>query len=270
MRKMVELFKIDFRKYLYSRTFWVMLAIYFVLIVLVFSGVEKFLNTTIKNAGQGAPLTVPEFSLYSFPAVWQNLTFLGGFFKIFLALIVIISVTNEFANRTIRQNIMNGMSREQFILSKVLFVMLLSLLSVIVLFVSGGVLGFLHTKEISFTLIFQKTGFLGAYFLELVTFSMLGLLIAFLIKKSGLAIGLLALYYYILEPVISRMLPETVANYLPVVSMGNLIDVPNSPLMQMFGVNFREYVSIPDVFITLAWSIVFAGIIYLYLRKQDL
>jgi len=269
MKKMRDLLKIDFPKYFYSKTFWIMLSIYFVLIVLVFSGIEKFLNTTLKNAGQSTPLTMPGFSLYSFPAVWQNLTFLGGFFKIIPALIVIISVSNEFTNRTIRQNIMNGMGRGQFILSKVLFVILLSFLSVMVLFVAGGVLGILHTEQISPDLIFQKTGFLWAYFLELVTFFLLSLVIAFLIKKSGLAIGMLALYYYILEPVVSRLLPETVAKYLPVVSMGNLIDVPNSPLMKMFGVSFSEFVSLPDVFICLAWSVVFIAFIYLYLRKQD-
>lgn len=266
---MADLFKIDYRKYFYSRTFWIMILIYLVLMVLVFSGVESFLNTALKNANTNSPVPMPEFSLYSFPYVWQNLTFLGGFFKIFLGIIIIIFIANEFTNKTIRQNIINGMSREQFILSKVIFVFLLSFVSMLILFVTGGIMGMLHTPDLKADMMFQKTGFLGAYFLELFTFGAMSLLIAFLIKKPGPAIALLALYYYIAEPVVSRILPAAVSRYLPVVSLGNLIDVPNSSLMKMFGINFREYVSVPDVFISLAWSIAFIGIIYLILRKQD-
>jgi hypothetical protein len=141
---------------------------------------------------------------------------------------------------------------------------------VFILFVSGGIMGFFRTPEPGLTLVFQKTDFLGAYFLELFTFGSLSLLIAFLIKKPGPSIAMLALYYYILEPVVSRILPQEVSRYLPVVSMGNLIDVPNSPLMKMFGISFRDMVSLPDVFISLGWSIVFTGIVILIMRKQDL
>ncbi len=267
---MDNLIKIDFRKYFYSRTFWIMIVIYLFLLVMLFIGVEGFLNAALKDAGKNSPATMPRFSLYQLPAVWQNLTFLGGFFKIFLGIIVIISVANEFANKTIRQNIMNGLSREQFVFSKVLFAFLLSFVSTFILFVSGGIMGVVHTGDIELMMIFQKTDFLGAYFLELFTFGSMSLLIAFLIKKSGPAIAMLALYYYILEPIISRMLPGTISKYLPVVSMGNLIDVPNSPLMQMFGINFRDTVSVPDVFITFGWNIVFIGVILLVLRRQDL
>jgi len=267
---MDNLFKIDFRKYFYSQTFWVMILIYLFLLVMMFVGVESLLNATLKDAGKNSPAPMPEFSLYQFPSVWQNLTFLGGFFKIFLGIIVIISVSNEFTNKTIRQNIINGLSREQFVFSKWLFVFLLGFASMLILFLSGAVMGILNTKDLQPMMIFQKTDFLGAYFLELLTFGSMSMFIAFLIRKSGPAIALLALYYYILEPIISRVLPESISVFLPVVSMGNLIDVPNSPLMQMFGINFRDTVSIPDVFISLGWNVVFVGIVLLVLRRKDL
>jgi len=154
----------------------------------------------------------------------------GGFFKIFLALIVIVSVAGEFSYKTIRQNVMNGMSRSEFLFSKVLFIFNLSLLSALVLFLTGTVLGLIKSEQVTFQLFFEKIEFIPAYFLELFTFNALALLIAFLLKKSGLAIGLLALYFYIIEPVASFIVPEKVAGYLPVEAMGNLIDKPNSPL----------------------------------------
>jgi len=267
---MISILKIDFRKYFFSRVFWILILIYLALITVVFFSSEKMLNNVIVEAGKGAPLTIPSFSLYSLPLVWHNLTFVGGFFKIFLALIVLTFITNEFSHKTIRQNIMLGMSRKQFLFSKVSFVFNLSLLSTLILFVSGSILGILHTDQVTSALFFEKIEFLPAYFLELFTFCSLALMLAFLIQRSGLSIGLLALYYYIIEPVVARTLPGTVSKFLPVKSMGNLIDVPNSSLMKMFGVNFREFISVPDIYICIVYSIVFIGITFLVITRKDL
>lgn len=247
-----------------------MISIYLGLIVIVFFSVEKLLNNVITDASKEAPIPIPGFSLYTFPLVWHNLTFLGGFFKIFLALIVIIFITNEFTYKTIRQNVMNGMGRSQFLFSKVLFVFNLSLLSAIILFVSGAILGMMKSEEVTAALFFEKIEFIPAYFLELFTFCTMAMLIAFLLQRSGLSIGLLLLYSYIFEPIVSYQLPENISKYLPLVAMGNLIDIPNSSLMKMFGVNFKEFISVPDVFTCLVYSAVFIGVVYLILQKKDL
>jgi len=266
---MLRLIKIDFKKYAYTRTFWVLLILYFVLIVAVFFLAENILNLVVNNAKTSAPLPIPDFSLYSFPQVWQNLAFLGGWGKILISLIVLIFVTNEFSYKTNRQNVMNGMSRGEFLASKVLFAMLLSLSATMVLFLSGLVLGFGHTAEFGFSLIFKNVEFLAAYFLELLTLSLLAMFAGFMLKSSGLAIVLFAVYYIVIENILSWVLPEQIAAFLPVNSLENLIDVPNSALMQMFGVNFSESVSLPDVFICIFWSLAFIGITYLFLKKSD-
>lgn len=267
---MYRLLKIDFRKYFFSKTFWVLISMYLALIVIVFFSAEKIINNVVVDLGQGAPMPVPEFSLYSLPLVWHNLTFVGGFFKIFLALIVMSFITNEYTYKTIRQNIMMGMSRSQFLLSKVLFVFNLSLLSTLILFISGSILGVMYTEQPTAALFFEKIEFLFAYFLELFTFCSMAMMLAFLLQRSGLSIGLLALYYYIIEPVLSFMVPEKVTKYLPVESMSNLIDIPNSSLMKMFGVNFKEYISVPDVYTCIVYSLLFIGITYWLIRKKDL
>lgn len=266
---MLRLIKIDFKKYAFTRTFWVLLTIYFVLIVAVFFLAESVLNAFLANAKTSAPVAAPDFSLYSFPYIWQNLAYLGGWFKILIALIVLIFVSNEFSYKTNRQNVMNGMSRGEFLASKVLFAILLSLFASIVLFLSGIVLGIGHTEEYSFSLIFENMEFLAGYFLELLTLSLLALLAAFLLRQSGLAIVLFAIYYVVAENILSAVLPDSLSRFLPIESMGNLIDVPNTALLRMFGVNFREYVSMPDVLTCIFWSVAFVGITYLFLKKRD-
>lgn len=247
-----------------------MLAVYFSLLILFFFGVEKFVNEALKNASDSSPVTIPAFSIYAFPYVWHNLAFLGGFLKIFLALIILYFVTSEFSNKTIRQNIMNGMSRSQFIVSKLLFVALLSLFSALVLLFSGFVLGMIHTEEVTFQLMTDKAAFIAAYFLEVFTFGVMAMLLGFLIHKPILSIGALAVYYYIAEPILSVVLPERIVPFLPVEAMGNLIDMPNTALMKMFGVNFRDYISLQDAIICVVYSLLFVGLIFLVYRKKDL
>ena len=266
---MLRLIKIDFKKYANSRTFWVLLLTYFVLIVAVFFLSEKVLNLFLENAKSTTQVPAPNFSLYSFPHVWQNMAFFGGGFKILIALIVLIFVTNEFSYKTIRQNVMNGMSREEFLLSKVLFSGLLSLSATLVLFFSGLVLGFEHTSEISISMVFSKIDFLAAYFLEIFTLSLMAMFVGFLLRQSGLAIILFALYYIVIETVMTAVSPDEISMFFPVESMSNLIDFPNSELLKMFNVNFSEIVSVPDVLICSFWSIFFVVMTYLLLKNRD-
>lgn len=267
---MKRLVKIDFRKYSHNRTFWVLSALYVVLVVFVFMVTESFLNNVMSHVGKNSPVNIPNFSLYSFPYVWHNMAFIAGFFKIFLALIVIIFVTNEYSYKTIRQNVMSGMSRVAFLFSKVLFVFFITLAVTIVLFLSALLLGFFHTEHLTAALVFSKMFFVPAYFLEVFTFLLLAMLFAFVLQKQGLAIAIFALYYYVLEPIIAFKLPDGVARFLPIKMITHLIDVPNSSLMKLFGVNFRETISWVDIWGCLGYSILFIGLVYLFLKNRDL
>ncbi len=267
---MNRLIKIDFRKYYHNRTFWVLSILYVLLVVSVFMGIESFLNHVVSNVGKNSQVAIPNFSLYSFPYVWQNLAYIAGFFKIFLALVVIIFVTNEYSYKTIRQNIMSGMSRGEFLSSKVIFAFFIALAVTVVLFLSALLLGFSHTEHVTSALIFAKMFFVPVYFLEVFTFLLLAMMFAFLLQKQGLSIAIFALYYYVVEPIIAFKLPDSVAHFLPVKMITHLIDVPNSSLMKLFGVNFRETVSWIDIWGCLGYSALFIGIVYFYLKNRDL
>ncbi len=267
---MIRLLKIDFRKYFYNRTFWILTITYLLVMVLVFYGIEHFLNSTLKNAGKNSSIPIPSFSLYSFPYVWQNLSYLAGYFKIFPALIILIFITAEYNYKTIRQNVMNGLSRMEFLMSKVIFVFFYSLLAALVLFFSALTLGFIHTsQEVEYTAL-ENSGFIIAYFLETFAFSTLAMFVGFLVQRSGLAIGTLILYYYIVEPVIDYKLPESISQYMPAKVIRNLIDVPNSSLMKLFGINFREYVATQDIVLCIVYSILFIVFSWLLLKNKDL
>ncbi len=267
---MIRLIKIDFRKYFYNRTFWVLTVMYLLLMVVVFFGMESFLNNIVKVNVKNASIPIPKFSLYSFPYVWQNMAYLAGYFKIFPALITLIFITSEFNYKTLRQNVMNGMSRAEFLVSKVIFVFLYSFLAALILFLSSLFLGLTHTPDEFEGSVFTHSGFALAYLLEIFTFSSFGLMTGFLVKRSGLAIGTLILYYFILERIIAYYLPDSIGELLPAYVIRNLIDVPNSSLMKLVGFNFREFVEPAHVFLCLGYSALFLLIVWLVLRKKDL
>ena len=121
MNKMINLLKIELKKTVTNKTFWVLTGLYVLLLGLVFFGVQSVINEISTNASKTSSISIPKVSIYNFPDIWQNLTYLAGFFKIFLAVVVIIFITNEFSFKTIRQNIITGMSRVDFIFYKMQF-----------------------------------------------------------------------------------------------------------------------------------------------------
>ncbi len=246
------------------------MGVYAFILIFVFWGVQAFINDVVKDAGKQAPIPVTKISLYSFPEIWHNFTYIAGYFKIILGITAIIFITNEYNFRTVRQNIISGFSRKEFLFGKLLMVGTIAIGATLFLYINGIILGLLNTKEITLSVIFEKNIFLFAYLLELFAFLSLSILLGFLLKKSGFAILALLIYYYLLEWIIRQQITETIGDYFPKKVISSLIDVPNTSLMKMFGASFREYIALPETIASIAYTTLFAFFMYLLLRKRDL
>ncbi len=267
---MIRLLKIDFKKIRGSKVFWILTGLYALLIILFFFGVQGFLDDLADEANKKSPIPLPGLSAYSLPDIWHNLVYIAGYFKIFLGVVVIILITNEYSYKTIRQNIISGMSRWDFLKSKLFTIAMITLFATLLVFLIGTILGLIHTDNISLGKFFGKTEFLLAYYLEMFTFLCMAFLIGMLVKRSGFAIGLLLLYFYIVEPVARYYLPEYIGDYMPKYIIGSMIDVPNTSIMSLFGVSFQDYISILDAVLVFAYMLIFIGLSYWILKKRDL
>src|SRR4029077_11225739 len=168
---MLHLLKIDLKKMTSYRTFWVVCGLYFVTLAFTTaSGMEVLKWLASKGAQFGANININRIPLYHFPDVWQNLVYISGFLKIVLGIMVVISITNEYTYRTIRQNIIDGLSRWEFLQSKILTNVLLSLMSVAMVFIIGLVTGMIYSPEINWDYVFSDLEFFPTYFLEVFTF----------------------------------------------------------------------------------------------------
>lgn len=267
---MIRLLKIEFKKIRGSKVFWILTGLYALLIILFFFGIQGVIDDLAEEANKKSPIPLPGLSAYSMPDIWHNLSYVAGYFKIFLGVVIIILITNEYSYKTIRQNVINGFSRWDFISSKFLTIGVLSLGATFLVFVIGLILGIRHTEELSLAIVFGKTEFLLAYFLEIYAFLMMSLFVGVLVKRSGFAIGLLLLYYYIVEPVARYKLADEIGDFFPKKAIGTLIDIPNTSIMTLFGVEFQDYISFWDALLVFGYIALFGYLSYFILQRRDL
>ncbi|MEM9340603.1 MAG: ABC transporter permease [Bacteroidota bacterium] len=273
---MIRTFTLEWLKLRHYRIFWVLFGIYLLAQLAITSGGIFFLEW-LKNMGADFngidPTIVP---IYDFPDIWQNTTWLGSFAKILISFIVIISVNNDLTNNTMRQNIIDGVSKKEFILSKFSLIVFLAAICTLVLFLSGLITGLIYSSVTDLKYIFDELEYLLAYFYQLVAFSMLAFLFALIIKKAGFVIVFLFFYSYFLEWVVTLFLEYAdfvkdqtawMVKFFPVYSINNLIDVPFPKYILR---EVQNDVLWHEWLIVTGWIAVFTALIVYRLNKKDL
>jgi ABC-type transport system involved in multi-copper enzyme maturation permease subunit len=267
---MLYYLKVDLKKLFNYRTFWIICGLYFFTLgTATASGMEflKWLARTFEDFGQ--EINIRRIPLYHFPDVWQNLAWSSGLLKIMIGIMVVISVTNEYTYRTIRQNVIDGFSRENYLLSKILTNVLLSLASMVLVFLVALTTGLIYSPELNMAYMFNGVQFYPAYFLEVLAFLSFALMLATLIQRSGLTIVLL-LNSYLIELIIKENIDDLIPSlirFFPLESIMNLIPMPFAKYAFQ---EIQDYVSWEAVLISLAWVFLFNYFSYLRIKKADL
>lgn len=267
---MLHLLKIDLKKLTSYRTFWIVCGLYFItLAFFTASGMEllKWLARTFEDFGSN--LNIKRIPIYHFPDVWLNLIYVGGLFKIVLGVMTVISITNEFQYRTLRQNVIDGLSRWQFLATKILTNVLLSFLSVAMILVISFATGLIYSPSIDWSYVFADMEFLLAYFLEIMAYLSFALMLGVLIQRSGLTIILL-----LLAPMIEIIIRENINDYVPSLvpffpleSISNLVPLP---FKRYAFQEIRDYLTFDSILIALGWTVLFNYFSFLKLKRSDI
>lgn len=224
---MVQRLQLEWMKMKNYRAFWILMSLYLVSIAgvnyITFRAFQEALaSQQAKNMAQMVMGHLP----YSFPMVWQMTAFVSSFMLFIPGLVVIMSVTNEYSYKTHRQNIIDGWTRRDFIISKMLLAIALSVLSTITVTITAAAFGFAEGSE-AFSL--EKFVFVGYFFLQALSYIMVALLIAVLVKRGGLAIGIYFMYTVVIENVIKSIMNYYLNNagrFMPLQSTDELIPTP--------------------------------------------
>ncbi len=266
---MKRLFRIELIKIRSSASFWVLTSLHIGIILLVVLSGQFFLKTISFDGKSITNMVDPKLiPIYQFPDVWHNVTYVAGYLKFILALYLIISITSEISYNTLRQNIMNGLSRAEFVISKYFMVIILAAGSALFVFLTALVLGLINTPDVEAGDLIKYSGFVPAYLLMLVAYLVFAVFIGLLIKRTGLAMGLLFLYTLIIEPiVVLRIDTAWIKGLFPIKAINSLIHMPFGKYILR---EVQDYVSIREAAMVVVYTILFTWFIYLLLKKRDL
>lgn len=277
---MVRLLEIEFIKLWNNRASKVLIISYFVLLTSI------ALVAAIKFDIGPINFHLADQGIFNFPYIWHFNTYIAALFKLFLAIVIVSMMSNEYSNKTIKQNLIDGLSKKEFILSKFLTVISFALISTIFVFTVSLILGLIYSDFNELPIIFSDLEFLFAFFLKLVGFFSFCLFLGILVKRSAFALGFLILWA-IVEQILFGILgwkfvswetANAIKGFFPLQSMSNLIKEPFSRLQAVQSIvnEIGEKVILDyqvhwyEIAIVLCWTAIFVYLSYVLLKKRDL
>ena len=241
---MFRLLHIEWLKIRKYRTFWALSILYLVSLFGVnFIAYRLQEKIYASNTGGTMAQVVVGSRPFEFPQVWQMSTYVSSFLLFIPGLLIILLITNEYTYRTHRQNIIDGLSRKQFIQVKMLLVLIIALVSTIMVTLTAISFGLLHPAPFSL----ENSRFIGYYLLQALSYGMFAMLLSVIFKRAGLTLGIFFLYALIIENFIGGVLnffTKTAGRYLPLESTDSLIPLPMRKEIQKSVLPAPEYSSL--------------------------
>ena len=280
---MLRLLSIEFHKLRYNKASKILSIIYFALLLSI------ALIATIKFEFGDFKLHLADQGIFNFPYIWHFNTYMAAILKFFLLLVIVSMTSNEYRYQTLKQNLIDGLSKKEFILSKFYTVIAFALISTLFVFVVSLTLGILYSDYNEFSIIISDLEYLFAFFIKLVGFFSMGLFFGILVKRSAFAVGAIFVWL-ILENIFKGYLfwsfkdaesssksVDFIMQFLPGEAISNLIKEPFSRLgavktfANTMGKTFdKAEIEMSAVLIVSVWTLIFIYLSYALLKKRDL
>ena len=277
---MIRLLHIEFIKLWNNRANKVLIISYFALLTSI------ALVAAIKFDIGPIQFHLADQGIFNFPFIWHFNTFITAFFKLFLAIVIVSMMSNEYSHKTIKQNLIDGLSKKEFVLSKFLTVVSFALVSTLFVFVVSLILGLIYSDYNELSIIMTDLEFLPAFFVKLMGFFSFCLFLGILVKRSAFALGFLILWQ-VMEGIVRGMIrwklfdgetTDAIMGFFPLQSMFNLIEEPFSRLgaVQSAAKQMGEELVLDyhihwyEVLIVIGWTAIFVYLSYWLLKRRDL
>ncbi|GAB4167057.1 MAG: hypothetical protein Tsb0033_29070 [Winogradskyella sp.] len=191
-------------------------------------------------------------------------------------------IGNEYSNKTLKQNLIDGLSKKEFILSKFYTIVFFSLCATVLITLVSFIIGLIYSSYTEPSIIIRETEFLLAYFVKLVGFFSLCLFFGMLLKRSAFALAFLFiqflvewLIFWFFNSKVGNEVAWKIHNFMPLQSMWNLVDQPiqriamtkypdSNDIAYDYAVHWYE------IAIVMGWSALFIFLSYQLLKKRDL
>ena len=283
---MKRLLSIEFQKIWKNKASRILLLTYFVLLSFI------ALIASIKFSIGTFEIRIADQGIFNFPYIWHFNTYVAAFFKIFLAIVIVSMMANEYTYGTLKQNLIDGLSKKEFILSKFLVVASFTVASTVFVFIMSLILGFSFSSYNELSIVFTDLEYLLAFFIKLFAFFSFCLFLGILVKRSAFALGFLFVWfvaeniiYWIVKFVIlggddkHKNFGDTIIQYFPIEAMSNLVKEPITRLSAIKTIEnavggaqaAKDYsIHFSQISIVLVWTFIFILTSYYILKKRDL
>ena len=283
---MKRLLSIEFQKIWKNKASKFLLLTYFILLSFI------ALIASIKFNIGTFEISIADQGIFNFPYIWHFNTYIAAWFKFFLAIIIVSMMANEYTYGTLKQNLIDGLSKKEFILSKFLVVGSFALASTVFVFIMSLILGYSFSSYNEFSIVFSDLEYLVAFFIKLAAFFSFCLFLGILVKRSAFALGFLFIWF-VFEKISYGILKfeilngnnktdniaDKLYNFFPLESMSNLIKEPFTRLSFAKTIEttiggeqvVRDYsIHFSEISIVVAWTIFFIFASHYIVKKRDL
>lgn len=255
--------------------FWLMMLV----ITLAYPGVNylfyhEYKQLLTKKDMTGQVLKMLVGNPFELPETYHTTAFFSSIFVFIPAILVIMLVTNEYTYRTSRQNIIDGWSREKFLLGKFFDVTIITAVVTLLFAVFSTIVGKLATTR---EVVAPWSGTRYIAYFALQTFSQLSIafVFGFLLRRAFIALGMFMFYFIILENIASTYMVRqknwALGKYLPLEISDRIIPAP--AFMARFDeAGYKQRIAEVPQFIglTILFTLVIWGVCYYVNRKRDL
>lgn len=272
----MKLFSIEWLKLRHHLFFWIGMGLYALSMILLISGFgsfKLFANEGEEQQGMIAMQTFGEAGFYKLPHLWHNITYLAGYFKFIPTFLLIFFISNEYQYKTFRQNVIDGLSKSQFYVSKLLSAVFFSLISLIIIFLTGLVIALIFNTDASLAEYLDGADYLLAFFAEVLFMMVFALFLTFLFRRSTVTIIVILAYYFIVEPILGFAIGQPIKYYLPTAPSRELILQPFTRLLQadaILGTTSTDSVSLKYLLTTVFYTLIFASLGWYLIKRRDL
>ncbi len=270
----MKLFLIEWHKLKNHNFFWIGIGLYVLCIVLLVTmfGTAPFLAQT-DDAMIKLPKNLAEAGFYGLPNVWRNVTYISLFLKFIPAFLVVFFLTNEYSYKTLRQNVIDGLSRSQFFWSKIMGLTFITLIGLVTLMITSLIVIAIYNSDSSVIDYFNGSSYLLNYFVEVFFMMILAFFMAILFRRSAIAIIVVLAYYYIIEPIAVAAGPDYLKLLLPAASSREFNLEPFSTMVGadgLLGIKSQEGIPTKHLLSASLYTFAFASGGFLLLKKRDI
>lgn len=197
------------------------------------------------------PFSMPDY-IYEFPSSYAFAAYIASWLNLLVGVIIMVFTSNEIKYKTLRQNVIDGLSKREVIYAKFAVVLIFSVVVTLYVALVGLVFGLIYSDDLSN--VFNGLEQIGAYFLTTLGYFSFAFFFANVVRMQALAI-ILYIFSTVIEGLIGLAVAREYSQFFPLQTFSNLI---RNPFLEMVEPTVDGQ-PIPDQFMLgQGWSVLFA------------